>query len=221
MLLAVDTATQMAGIALYDEAQGWVVGEEMWQSAENHTVEMMPRLVRLMEQQQVMPGDLTGLVVSLGPGSFTGVRIALSVMKGLSMALDLPLVGVPTLDVVAEPHKEQRLPICALLRAGRGRFAFGHYFRYRGRWRRRSAVRIEPLEKVCDEMEGPTLYCGEIDTAEAKRIVALAGDEAVVASPAGSLRRAAFLAELGWARLKQGSADDPATLSPIYLKQPG
>jgi tRNA threonylcarbamoyladenosine biosynthesis protein TsaB len=221
MLLAVDTATRMAGIALYDEVQGWVVGEEMWQSAENHTVELMPRIVHLMEQQQVAPGDLTGLVVSLGPGSFTGVRIALSVVKGLSMALDLPLAGVPTLDVVAEPHKEQRLPICALLRAGRGRFAFGHYFRYRGRWRRRSAVRIGALEDVCDEMEGPTLYCGEIDAAEAKRIVALAGDEAVVASPAGSLRRAAFLAELGWARLKQGSADDPATLSPIYLKQPG
>ncbi|MBN1658822.1 MAG: tRNA (adenosine(37)-N6)-threonylcarbamoyltransferase complex dimerization subunit type 1 TsaB [Anaerolineae bacterium] len=221
MLLAVDTATRMAGMALYDEVRGWVVGEEMWQSAENHTVELMPRMVRLMDQQQVAPEDLTGLVVSLGPGSFTGVRIALSVVKGLSMALDLPLVGVPTLDVVAEPHKGQRLPICALLRAGRGRFAFGYYFRYRGRWRRRSAVRIDTLERVCGEMEGPTLYCGEIDAAEAQRILALARDEAVVASPAGSLRRAAFLAELGWARLAQGSADDPATLSPIYLKQPG
>jgi len=221
MLLAVDTATQMAGIALYDEVRGWVVGEEMWQSAENHTVELMPRIVRLLDQQHVVPEDLTGLVVSLGPGSFTGLRIALSVAKGLSMALDLPLAGVPTLDVVAEPHKEQRLPICALLRAGRGRFAFGHYFRYRGRWRRRSAVRIDTLENVCDEMEGPALYCGEIDAREAEQILARVGDEAVVASPAGSLRRAAYLAELGWARLAQGSADDPATLSPIYLKQPG
>ncbi|MFL7811193.1 MAG: tRNA (adenosine(37)-N6)-threonylcarbamoyltransferase complex dimerization subunit type 1 TsaB [Anaerolineae bacterium] len=221
MLLAVDTATQMAGIALYDEARGWVLAEETWQSAENHTVELMPRIVRLLDGQNVAPKDLTGLVVSLGPGSFTGLRIALSAAKGLSLALDLPLVGVPTLDVVAEPHKEQRLPICALLRAGRGRFAFGHYFRYRGRWRRRSAVRIDTLEKVCEDMEGPTLYCGEIDAITAQRIAALAGQEVVVASPAGSVRRAAFLAELGWARLAQGSADDPATLSPIYLKQPG
>ena len=221
MLLAVDTATQMAGIALYDEARQWIVGEEMWQSAENHTVELMPRVVRLMEQQGVTPGDLTGLVVSLGPGSFTGVRIALSMAKGLSLALDLFLVGVPTLDVIAEPHKEQRLPICALLRAGRGRFAFGYYFRYRGRWRRRSGVRIDTLDNVCAEMEGLTLYCGEIDAAETQHILALAGDQAVVATAAGSLRRAGFLAELGWARLSQGSADDPATLSPIYLKQPG
>lgn len=221
MLLAVDTATQMAGIALYDETRGWVVGEEMWQSAENHTVELMPRIVRLMEQQNVAAGDLTGLVVSLGPGSFTGLRIALSVAKGLSMALDLPLAGVATLDVVAEPHKEQRLPICAMLRAGRRRFAFGYYFRYRGRWRRRSAVRIATLEEVCGEMEAPTLYCGEIDGADAQRIAALAGEEAVIASPASALRRAAFLAELGWARLAQGDGDDPATLSPIYLKQPG
>lgn len=221
MLLAVDTATQMAGIALYDEARGWVVGEEMWQSAENHTVELMPRIVRLMDQQNVAPRGLTGLVVSLGPGSFTGLRIALSVAKGLSLALDVPLVGVPTLDVVAQPHKQQRLPICALLRAGRGRFAFGHYFRFRGRWRRRGGVRIDTLENVCEVMEGPTLYCGEIDATVAQRIGDLAGEEAVIASAASSLRRAAFLAELGWERLARGSADDPATLSPIYLKQPG
>lgn len=221
MLLAVDTATQMAGIALYDEARGWVVGEEMWQSAENHTVELMPRIVRLMDQQNVAPRGLTGLVVSLGPGSFTGLRIALSVAKGLSLALDVPLVGVPTLDVVAQPHKQQRLPICALLRAGRGRFAFGHYFRFRGRWRRRGGVRIDTLENVCEVMEGPTLYCGEIDATVAQRIGDLAGEEAVIASAASSLRRAAFLAELGWGRLTRGSADDPATLSPIYLKQPG
>jgi len=82
-------------------------------------------------------------------------------------------------------------------------------------------VRIDTLDNVCDEMNGPTLFCGEIDAAEGQRIVALRGEEAVVASPASSLRRAAFLAELGWARLAQGSADDPATLAPIYLKPPG
>lgn len=221
MLLAVDTATQMAGIALYDEAQGWVLGEETWRSVENHTVELMPRMVRLLDQQGVAPADLTGLVASLGPGSFTGLRIGLSVLKGLSLALGLPLVGVPTLDVVVEPHKEQRLPIVALLRAGRGRFAFGHYYRYRGRWRKRGVFRIADLETICQEVERPSLFCGEIDAADAGRIREMVSIDAVIAGPAGALRRAAFLAELGWARLVRGDSDDPAALSPIYLKRPG
>jgi hypothetical protein len=82
-------------------------------------------------------------------------------------------------------------------------------------------VRIDTLENVCSLTEGPTLFCGEIEAHDAQRIADLVGEEAVVASPASALRRAAFLAELGWGRLAQGSADDPATLSPIYLKQPG
>ena len=53
MLLAIDTATHLAGLALYDQEAGWILGEEMWQSVNNHTVELMPRLVRLMEQQRI------------------------------------------------------------------------------------------------------------------------------------------------------------------------
>ena len=79
MRVAIDTATRMAGLALYDPAKGRVLGEESWYSANNHTVELMPRLARLMAQQGVSAPDLTGLVVSLGPGSFTGLRIGLGV----------------------------------------------------------------------------------------------------------------------------------------------
>jgi tRNA A37 threonylcarbamoyladenosine modification protein TsaB len=55
MLLAIDTATQMAGLALYDPVHGQFLAEETWNAANNHTVELMPRLVRMMEQQQVWP----------------------------------------------------------------------------------------------------------------------------------------------------------------------
>jgi len=220
MLLAIDTATHMAGLALYDEARGRILGEETWYSVRNHTVELMPRIVRLLAQQHLSPGELTGLAVSLGPGSFTGLRIGLSVAKGLALANGLPLAGVPTLDVVAEPHKTQRLPICALLQAGRGRFAVGHYHRYRGRWRRRGSVRITTLAEVYGQIAEPTLFCGEIETEHAEQIRQRLGLDALVIDPAGSLRRAGYLAELAWARLAQGDADDAAQLAPIYLHHP-
>jgi tRNA threonylcarbamoyladenosine biosynthesis protein TsaB len=194
MLLAIDTATRMAGLALYDEKREWVVGEETWHSANNHTVELMPRLVRLLEQQ--------------------------GMAKGLALASELPIAGIPTLDVVAEPHKSQALPICALIQAGRGRFGVGHYVRQRGRWTRRGPFRLATLSSLCEEMAEPTLFCGELQAKDAEQIRRQHAPESVVATPAASLRRAAYLAELGWARLSRGSFDDPAQLSPIYLQHP-
>ena len=220
MLVAIDTATRMAGLALYDQTKGRILEEEVWYSANNHTVELMPRLVRLMDQQGVSPSGLSGLVVSLGPGSFTGLRIGLGVAKGLALAHRLPIVGVPTLDVVAQPHKAQRLPIWAILQAGRGRICVGHYVRYRGRWRRRGDYRITTLETLCDEVVEPALFCGEIDAQGSELIRQRLGLASTVATPAASLRRAAYLAELGWERLVRGDADEAAVLSPIYLHHP-
>ena len=220
MLIAVDTATRTASLALYDEDHGWVLGEESWYSANNHTVELMPRLARLLAQQGLSPVDLTGLVASLGPGSFTGLRIGLGVVKGLALARNLPVVGVPTLDVVAQPHKDQRLPIWAVLHAGRGRVCVAHYARDKGRWRRRGDYQLTTLPQLCEQMSEPALFCGEIDHKDGDLLRERLGLLATVASPAASLRRAAYLAELGWERLRRGSTDDVASLSPIYLHHP-
>jgi len=220
MLLAVDTATHMASLALYDEAKGWVLGEESWYSANNHTVELMPRLVRLLEQQGIAPTDLTGLVVSLGPGSFTGLRIALSMVKGLALARGLPLVGIPTLDVVAHPHLVQKRPVWAILQAGRGRICARHYAYHRGHWQAEEEYQLTTLEALCNQATEPTLFCGEIDARDSEQIQQRLGSEATIASPAASLRRAAYLAELGWKRLSKGDTDNPSTLAPIYLHNP-
>jgi tRNA threonylcarbamoyladenosine biosynthesis protein TsaB len=220
MLLAIDSATRMAGLALYDPSSGRILGEEAWYSMDNHSVELMPRLVRLLDQQGVSAGDLTGLGVSLGPGSFTGLRSGLGVAKGLALACSIPLVGVPTLDVVAQPHFAQRLPIWAILQAGRGRICAGYYLRKRGRWRRRGSYQLTTLDELCDQVERTTLFCGEIEAQGAELIRHRLGTAATVATPASSLRRAGYLAELAWGRLSVGDRDDAATLSPIYLHDP-
>jgi len=220
MLLAIDTATRTAGLALYDEANGWILGEETWYSVNRHTVELMPRLAHLLEQQGVSPSDLTGLVVSLGPGSFTGLRIGLGLAKGIALSNRLPLVGVPTLDVVAQPHKAQRLPIWAVLQAGRGRICTGHYARHRGKWRRRGDYQRTTVEELCQQVQDPSLFCGELEAADIDLLREKLGMVATIITPAASLRRAAFLVELGWERLSRGDADDAASLSPIYLQDP-
>ena len=94
MLLAIDTATRMAGLALYDPDHGWVLGEEAWYSANNHTVELLPRLARLLDQQEIAPRQLTRLVVSQGPGSFTRLRVSTDIASdsAASVARGLPIL---------------------------------------------------------------------------------------------------------------------------------
>jgi len=218
MLLAIDTATRYASLALYDGER--VISEETWRTANYHTVELMPAIVRMLERQGISVETLQSIGVSLGPGSFTGLRIGMGVAKGLVLARDIPLLGVPTLETVAYPHFSQRRPICAMVEAGRGRLCVQIYRRRRGRWRPTDQPQMTTPEGLCGMVETTTLFCGEIDTALAVLLQERLADQAILASPATSLRRAGYLAELAWARFQEGEADDPDTLSPIYLQQP-
>lgn len=218
MLLAIDTATRMPSLALYDGER--VVAEETWRSANGHTVELVPGIVRILERQRVSPSELRGIAVALGPGSFTGLRIGLGVAKGLALTLAIPLIGIPTLDALVYAQGRKRGPVCAILQAGRGWVSAAFYERRRGRWQIQGDYRLTSLEELCAEIETPTFFCGEIDAQAAELLRERLGEKAVVASPASSLRRAGYLAELGWQRLERGQVDDPASLAPIYLRHP-
>lgn len=205
---------------MYDQVQGLILGEEVWRSADNHTVELMPRVVHLMAQQKVSPSRLEGVAVSLGPGSFTGLRVGLGVAKGLAVAHKLPLAGIPTLAVTARPHTGQALPIWAVLQAGRGRISAAHYVRRRARWHQQGPYYLTTWERLCPEIEPASLLCGEIEAGDIDIIRDHLGLDVTVASPAASLRRASYLAEMGWERLSRGDFDDTASLAPIYLQLP-
>lgn len=217
MLLAIDTATRCASLALYDGK--WVISEETWRTANYHTVELMPAIVRMLERQGISVEALQAVGVSLGPGSFTGLRIGMGVAKGLVLAREIPLLGVPTLKTVAYPHFSQRRPVCAVVEAGRGRLCVLIYRRRRGRWRPTDEPRLTTPEGLCGMVEVTTLFCGEIDAVLSALLQERLAEKAIIASPATSLRRAGYLAELAWARFQQGEADDPDTLSPIYLQR--
>jgi tRNA threonylcarbamoyladenosine biosynthesis protein TsaB len=219
IVLAIDTATEFASVALYSECTG-VAGEFSWHTAMNHTVELMPSIVRLLQSQSLTPQQLDAVAVALGPGSFTGLRIGLSVAKGICLPLNLALVGIPTLDIVAYAHFEQNLPICAVLQAGRGRFCVALYEKGNKGWERKTDYGLATVDELAEQVASPTLFCGEIDEPLRISLRAQLQERAVMASPAASLRRAGYLGELGWERLQSRGPDDLATLEPLYLHHP-
>ncbi len=218
MLLAIDTASHLAGIALYDE--NGVAAEHSWTSRAHHTVDLVPNIVTLLRQQGLTAADLTGLAVGLGPGSFTGLRIGMSVAKGFALAQNLPLVGIPSLYAIAHAHADWRGPLWAIIAAGRGRFAAA-LFRPDRPWPAPDDYRLAHLETLEPVPSAPTLYVGELGSAERAAIHDRWGDNARLAAPAATLRRVAYLAELGWQRVARGESDDVADLSPIYPPSPG
>jgi len=214
MLLALDTSTQFAGIALYEGAQ--VIGESVWRTQNHHTVEIAPALQDLLNRCGVHISDLKAIGVALGPGSFTSLRIGLAIAKGLALATRIPLIGIPTFEILTAAQPVQDLPLVVALQAGRGRLAVGWYQPKGNRWESRSEPLVMSVEELAQSIETPTLVCGELSAVE-RVTLARKRRLVVLASPAASLRRPSYLAELAWKRWRSNKVDDPITLAPIYL----
>ncbi len=98
-VLSIDTSNYSLGIALLDETK--VIGEYITNLKKNHSVRVMPAIEILMKDCDITPADLTKIVVAKGPGSYTGVRIGVTIAKTLAWTLNIPLTGVSSLAVLA------------------------------------------------------------------------------------------------------------------------
>jgi tRNA threonylcarbamoyladenosine biosynthesis protein TsaB len=214
MIIAIDTSTRLAGIALFDGAQ--ILVELVWTSQDYHTVELAPMIERALQITGTHTSDLQAVGVATGPGSFTGLRIGLALAKGLAFGNRLPLVGVPTLDFLAYAQPVTDMPLAAVLRAGRGRLAVGWYHSKIGHWQSTGKLVVMDAQELSGMIHKPTLVCGEL-TEEERRFLARKRKNVLLVSPAQSLRRPSFLAELAWERWRSGQVDDPMALAPIYL----
>ena len=216
MLLAIDCASRKMGVALYDGVE--VLHEAVWQSLSRHTVELSPAIVSALERRGNTIEDVQVVAVSIGPGSYTGLRIGAAVAKGIALAQRIPLIGVPTFDILAASQpvmEEQQLAV--VLEAGRGRLAVGWYQSEEGIWQSTGKADLFTPEAFSKKIRKPTLICGELSE-EVRKKLGRKRKNVTLASPAESLRRPSFLAELAWARWQAGDVDDPADMAPYYLQ---
>src|SRR6058998_2301943 len=117
-VLAVETSTMSGGAALLDGER--VVGEYILDVRITHSERLMVAVDQLLSDAGWSAGDLEGLAVAVGPGSFTGLRVGLSTVKGLALALSIPVAAVPTLDAMAAMLPFAALPVCPVLDARKG-----------------------------------------------------------------------------------------------------
>lgn len=217
MELAIDTSTDCASIAL--SHQGNTMAELNWHSGQNHTVELVPNIERMLHQTKINQKSLEAIFVARGPGSFNGLRVGVSTAKGLAFALNIPLVGIGTLEIEAYPFAFTGLLLCPVHNAGRGEIAIAFY-RWDNDWRCLTEEHITTVDALCQRIDEKTVFCGEIPEAVAQQLRDKLGKMAIIPESAARLRRASYLAILGWRRLERGELDNPATLQPLYLRPP-
>lgn len=213
MLLAVDTSTQSVGIALFDGNQ--ILCEESWISRRYHTVELANAVQSNLFRAGLTAADLHVLAVANGPGSFTGLRIGLALIKGIAYTHQLPVIGIPTLDITARAVPVRGTRLAAVLQAGRNRLAVGWYKVEDGSWIADGPLENLTFDELLKKIDQPCILTGEIN--EEIRQTVEDHDLIDAASPTLALRSPKYLAELAWNRWQDGTVDDILTLSPTYL----
>ena len=217
MELAIDTSSDTAGIAL--SRKGELLASLTWQTAQNHTVDLLPNLVCLLQRTGAELDSAEAIIVAKGPGSFNGLRVGVSTAKGLASALNIRLLGVSTFEAEAYPFAFTGLAIRPIHRAGREEIATALYRQEDDGWRCLEAENLTTVMAVCRRIRQRTILCGDIPSHIVSEIRQNVGRRAMI-SQSGSQSRAACLAIVGWRKLSRGEQDDPATLQPLYLRPP-
>jgi tRNA threonylcarbamoyladenosine biosynthesis protein TsaB len=218
MLLAIDTSTAQVGLALYDGTQ--VLGEMTWTTRQHHTTELAPALSGLLNRSGVSMDMVSALGVALGPGSFTSLRVGLSLVKGIALARHLPVIGISTLDIIAAAQPAGKHPLAVVVQAGRKRIALGWYKNLKNEWQPQGQVRGATIDELADEIESRTFVAGELSSDDRSRL-ARKRVNILLASPVNCVRRPSILADLAWVRLQKNEVDDTASLAPVYLHVEG
>ena len=224
MLLAIDTATEILSIALHDGDT--LAAEYTLRAGRRHSALLAPQIKRMLTESDMRPADLAALAVAVGPGSYTGARIGVALAKGLASPRGLPLVAVTTLEttLAAQALHYDDAPLIATVAAGRNRVIWAEYGVEGDAWVERRAPQISDWRTLLARYDRPLRLCGEISAAGLAQIrkAQEAGLEIELAPAAARIRRAGYLAEIAWRRLRESdeSAFQADRVAPIYLKSP-
>lgn len=196
-----------------------VLGEYILPSRSSHFRNLMPAIDELLARVNIELSMLGGLIVAIGPGSFTGIRIGLSVVKGLSQCLTIPVVGVPTLEAMAYQLPYIKEDICPLVTSRKGE-VFTALFRWSNNdelleIKQYTCLKVEDIGSI---IENRTILIGN-DYFNQGTILRLQPDENQILAPISMWNlKASAIGSLGLERIKKGKQDGLNNLEPLYMR---
>jgi tRNA threonylcarbamoyladenosine biosynthesis protein TsaB len=215
-VLAIDTSNNSLGVAVIDGEQ--VIGEYITNLKKNHSVRVMPAIEKLLQDCEMKPADIEKIVVAKGPGSYTGVRIGVTIAKTLAWTLNIPLVGISSLLVLAAGTGRYFAGgVSPLFDARRGQIYTGLYQYQDGRLRtlvQDQIILTTDWIKQLQSFAGKVLFVGGDLPIHREVIKESLGDKAVFAEITEHNPRPSELALLG----HDLPGEDVHTFVPNYIR---
>ncbi len=220
-ILAIETSTMLGGAAIMDDSIG-LIAEVRLNVKSTHSERLMTEIENLLRQSLLDIKEIDVFAVSIGPGSFTGLRIGLSTVKGLSFATGKPVVSVPTLEAFACNFPFCQYPICLLLDARKKEVYTGVF-----RWIDNELIKVLPETAISIEnllgneifSNDKFIFSGEGCSLYKKEIVSRMAENAIFASPEKMVPLPSNVAYLGMKKALRNEFADPISLVPFYIRK--
>ena len=215
-ILGLETATQRASVGLLID--GEVVVEQSVPAQGSHAVSLLPLIDAVLRQADCGVDALDAVAVSSGPGSFTGLRVGISVAKGFARATGVRLVAVPTLEALARTVPGAPGMVCALLDARKGELYAACFESSAGGCRRLTADRLVTPEALVALLPTPCVVVGDGVTVCESVLRGQLGERVTLLPAETHGPRGGVIAALGWERLQAGQLADVPSLEPTYVR---
>jgi tRNA threonylcarbamoyladenosine biosynthesis protein TsaB len=216
--LAIETSGRIGSIATVLDSR--VLAEEQFPHGLQHAAQILPIIDRMCRAQDWAPRGIDELYLSIGPGSFTGLRIGVTVAKTMAFATGVKVVAVPSVSVLVANAPSDAREAIVVLDAKRGQIFTARFAREEsGRWLEREAAHLDDLPSMLSRASRPVQLIGEgipYHETEFDR-----NDSQIIVTPPDLWRaRASAVADIGAAMAERGEFADPDRLVPIYIRLP-
>jgi tRNA threonylcarbamoyladenosine biosynthesis protein TsaB len=216
-LMAIDTATPICGVAIV--YHGSVEVAVRLDTGQTHTRTIMDTIRSSLRFCGVDLRQIDGFAVTQGPGSFTGLRIGISTVKGLAMAMGKPMIGVSTLEALASQAPAECELICPMIDARRKEVYWALFRRQKGELETLITEQVGPAEKAIERIDGACCFIGNGAVAYRSTLEPLAQNHCQWVSDDKSRMSPAAVARIGWRLFQSGQWVDPAHFAPVYLRK--
>ncbi len=216
-VLGIDTSTKYAGVAIVED--GVVLAQSILQFMASHSEKLLPEISHLLEIMKIPLETIDYYAVTVGPGSFTGLRVSVSTVKGLSFVTRKKVIPLSTLEVIARGLAFVDYPICPILDA-RKKEVYSALFR----WEKDELIRLKEdsvlkLEALNGWLNERTIFVGDGLNIYSEKLTQMFGEKAIFVKSSYSIPSPAIVAIMGEEKAKEGKFISARDLQPIYMRK--
>jgi len=220
-VLGIDTGSPTASLGVVADGR---ICAALSRGMRSHCAGLPEAVDEVLAAAGITMRDLRAVAVAVGPGSFTGLRIGLSYVKGICLVTKLAMIGISTLDAVSLCVSTSELvpgsTVCPVLDARKGEIYTALYRFVSDALQKVTSDLVVPVKDLVSRVNGETVFVGDSKAEEARSLIMANGGAATSVGTARFELRGSFVAALGAARVANNDVDNPAALEPLYVRPP-